>query len=210
MCISNVKTFSAQKLLPPLPKVDGGYVFTHLFVFGQDVSKSYGWIWTKLGGRVRCVTRTNWFDFREVPDPDSDTRINYLRDSSPLRDSAKNYTHSKISQYVMDGLWQNLVDEFGRWQEQADSILVQIWMQIRPISGSPCVGVGTRPGLCPIAKETASAAPTLCTEYGPDGWMDGNGVFTINYHCLLSFARYHLRPSGRCTTHATSVHHELI
>ena len=30
----------------------------------------------------------------------------------------------------------------------------------------------TRPGLCPIAKETAEAAPTLCTEYGPDGWMD--------------------------------------
>ena len=35
-----------------------------------------------------------------------------------------------------------------------------------------CVGVASRPGLCPIAKETALAAPTLCTEYGPDGWMD--------------------------------------
>ena len=35
-----------------------------------------------------------------------------------------------------------------------------------------CVGVVTRPGLCPIAKETAQAAPTLCTEYGPDRWMD--------------------------------------
>ena len=34
-----------------------------------------------------------------------------------------------------------------------------------------CVGVATRPGLFPIAKETASAAPTLCTEYGHDGWM---------------------------------------
>ena len=32
-----------------------------------------------------------------------------------------------------------------------------------------CVGVMTRPGLCPIAKETASAAPTLCTENGPNG-----------------------------------------
>ena len=33
-----------------------------------------------------------------------------------------------------------------------------------------CVGVATRtrPGLCPIAKETASAAPTLCTECGPN------------------------------------------
>ena len=31
-----------------------------------------------------------------------------------------------------------------------------------------CVGVATRPGLCPIAKETAEAAPTLCTESGPN------------------------------------------
>ena len=31
-----------------------------------------------------------------------------------------------------------------------------------------CVRVVTRPGLCPIAKETAEAAPTLCTEYGPN------------------------------------------
>ena len=35
-----------------------------------------------------------------------------------------------------------------------------------------CVGVVTRPGLCPTAKESAEAAPMLCTEYGPDGWMD--------------------------------------
>ena len=34
-----------------------------------------------------------------------------------------------------------------------------------------CVGVATRPGFCPIAKETVEAAPTLCTEYGPNGWM---------------------------------------
>jgi len=33
-----------------------------------------------------------------------------------------------------------------------------------------CVGVATHPGLCPIAKETASAAPTLCPEYGSNGW----------------------------------------
>ena len=31
----------------------------------------------------------------------------------------------------------------------------------------------THPGLCPIAKETALAAPMLCTEFGPNGWMDG-------------------------------------
>ena len=34
------------------------------------------------------------------------------------------------------------------------------------------VGVATHPGLCPISKETASAAPTLCTDYGPNGWID--------------------------------------
>ena len=34
-----------------------------------------------------------------------------------------------------------------------------------------CVGVATRPGLCPTAKETALAAPTLCTEDGPNGWI---------------------------------------
>ena len=31
-----------------------------------------------------------------------------------------------------------------------------------------CVGVATHPGLYPIAKETALAAPTLCTQYGPN------------------------------------------
>ena len=31
-----------------------------------------------------------------------------------------------------------------------------------------CVRVVTRPGLYPIAKETAEAAPTLCKESGPD------------------------------------------
>ena len=36
-----------------------------------------------------------------------------------------------------------------------------------------CVGVATCPGLCSIAKESAEAVPMLCTEYGPDGWMDG-------------------------------------
>ena len=36
------------------------------------------------------------------------------------------------------------------------------------------VGVVTRPGLCPIAKETASAKPTLCIECGPNGWIEYN------------------------------------
>jgi len=37
-----------------------------------------------------------------------------------------------------------------------------------------CVKVATRPGLCPISKETVEAASALCTEYGPNGWMDCN------------------------------------
>jgi len=36
-----------------------------------------------------------------------------------------------------------------------------------------CVGVATHPGLYPRAEETAYAAPTLCIEYDPNGWMDG-------------------------------------
>ena len=36
-----------------------------------------------------------------------------------------------------------------------------------------CVGVVTLPGVCPMAKETALAAQMLCTESGPNGWMDG-------------------------------------
>jgi len=36
-----------------------------------------------------------------------------------------------------------------------------------------CVGVVTLPVLCPMCKETALAAQMLCTEYGPNGWMDG-------------------------------------
>ena len=34
------------------------------------------------------------------------------------------------------------------------------------------VRVATCPGLCPRADETAEAAPTLCKEYGPNGWME--------------------------------------
>ena len=42
-----------------------------------------------------------------------------------------------------------------------------------------CCGVATRPGLCPIAKETAEAAPTLCTECGPNA-LDWNPSYCWN------------------------------
>ena len=51
--------------------------------------------------------------------------------------------------------------------------------EVSKMSGSLlvyCVGVAIRPGLCPITKETASAAPTLRTECGPNGW---NGWITL-------------------------------
>ena len=52
-----------------------------------------------------------------------------------------------------------------------------------------CVGVMTYPGLCPIAKETASAAPMLCTEYGPDGWMDLH-IVTHNLQVKNKFYKF--------------------
>ena len=49
-----------------------------------------------------------------------------------------------------------------------------------------CVGVATHPGLCPMAKETALAAPTLCTEYGLNGWMDSFD-FVVNNNIILQY-----------------------
>ena len=42
------------------------------FSMSKNIPKSYEWIWTKLGGKVGCVTRMSWFDFGEDPDPDLD------------------------------------------------------------------------------------------------------------------------------------------
>ena len=46
-----------------------------LFVCVQDISKSCGWIRTKLGGKFGCAARTNQLDFGEDTNPDLDTRI---------------------------------------------------------------------------------------------------------------------------------------
>ena len=67
------------------PKVDGGYVFTPVCLFGCLFVCLFVCLWA-----------------------------GYLKK-------------------VMGRLWQKLVDELGRWQEQADSILVQVWILIRPL-----------------------------------------------------------------------------
>jgi len=62
-----------------------------------------------------------------------------------------------------------------------------------------CGGVANRPGLCPIAQENVEAAPTLCTEYGPNGWMGGPFWCVLKcpipkrmISCLLSSELQHL------------------
>jgi len=39
--------------------------------------------------------------------------------------------------------------------------------------------------MCPIAKKTALAAPTLCTDYGSDGWMDGWITLLVMLHSIV-------------------------
>ena len=41
--------------------------------------------------------------------------------------------------------------------------------------------------IVPIAKKSASAAPTLRTEYGPDGWMDGWKLSRKAYHFGIAY-----------------------
>ena len=76
-----------------------------------------------------------------------------------------------------------------------------------------CIGVATRPGLCPIVKEAALAAPTLCTEYGPnglmDGWMDGWSILIQPRYSMFFLVNHIKFQSVPCLTSPCklSIHH---
>ena len=51
-----------------------------------------------------------------------------------------------------------------------------------------CVEVATHPGLCQIALETAEAAPTIFTEYGPNGCDGTIWANTFKYMTEQTFS----------------------
>ena len=76
----------------------------------------------KFCGRVGCVTRTNWLDFGEDPNPDPTTRI--LKLILHHWEIGPKTICSTTSQIVADGFGRNLVDTLGARQGRIDSILM--------------------------------------------------------------------------------------
>ena len=75
----------------------------------------------KFCAQVRFVTWTNWLDFGEDLDPDMTSRISYV--ILHHWEIGPKTIYNTISQKVVDGFEQNLVDRLGVLQERIDSIL---------------------------------------------------------------------------------------
>ena len=74
-----------------------------------------------------------------------------------------------------------------------------------------CVGVTTRPRLCPTDKETALAAPLLCTEFCPDGWFNDPTVsFTKSRRAIDVILDKFQIPARTSRGHASAVGSSLL
>ena len=58
------------------------------------------------------------------------------------------------------------MDEFGGWHDQADSILIEVWMQIQPISGIKKRELFSQAEVCSLPSAIVVlpvAAEVVCT-----------------------------------------------
>ena len=107
-----------------------------LSLWAGYLKNSCGWIRTKLGGQVGCVTRKDCFDFWWRSGSGSENLKDIFKWFFPIE--RWDYRWWYVAWYfkkIVDGFGRISVDELGRWQEQADSILFKMWTQIRLISG---------------------------------------------------------------------------
>ena len=81
--------------------------------------------------RLHRGTCKNWLWDSQSPDVGPGKVCTCLvLQSRSLQEIGPKTIYSMIFQKLVDALWQNLVNELGWWQEQADSILVTVRMRI--------------------------------------------------------------------------------